>query len=135
WSDWDIALWNTFSPNGRNDYVGHETPALKEIMVRHRKEPDLKKRNEISKEWQKAIAKEMVIIPFPGLATTFGLQWPWYGNGGYFETAGGGVAPQETRVLEWYDKSKDTRTGQEPRKVQKRGRRLLHGLSGSCWAP
>jgi len=110
WSDWDIALWNTFSPSGRNDYVGHDTPHLKEIMTRHRRELDGKKRNEIAKEWQKAIAKEMVIVPFPGQATTFGLYWPWYGNGGYFQTAGGGVAPQETRTLEWYDKSKDTRS-------------------------
>jgi ABC-type transport system substrate-binding protein len=109
WSDWDIALWNTFTPAGRNDYVGHDTPALKEIMVRHRRELDSKKRVEIAKEWQRAMAKEMVIVPFPGQATTFRLQWPWYGNGGYYEVAGGGVTEQELRIDEWYDKSKDTR--------------------------
>lgn len=110
WSDWDIALWNTFSPSGRNDYVGHDTPHLKEIMLRHRRELDPKKRIEIAKEWQKAVAKEMVIVPFPGAATSFGLEWPWYGNGGYFEGAGGGVTPQEVLIDAWYDKSKDTRS-------------------------
>lgn len=109
WSDWDIALWNTFSPSGRNDYVGHDTPHLKEIMVRHRQELDPKKRIEIAHEWQRAVAKEMVIVPFPGNSTTFGLAWPWIRNIGYFQTAGGSTAAQETWIHYWYDKSKDSR--------------------------
>jgi ABC-type transport system substrate-binding protein len=109
WVDWEIPMWNTFSPGGRNDYVGHDTPHLREIMVRYREELDEKKRVEIAKEWQIAMAKEMVIVPFPGQATGFGLAHPWYGNVGYHEVAGGGVAPQETLIHAWYDKSKDTR--------------------------
>jgi peptide/nickel transport system substrate-binding protein len=109
WVDWEIPLWNTFSPGGRNDYVGHETPHLQEIMVRYRNELDPEARVEIAKEWQIAIAEEMVLVPFPGQATGFGFAYPWFGNAGYFETAGGGVAPQETLIHAWYDQSKDNR--------------------------
>jgi ABC-type transport system substrate-binding protein len=109
WVDWEIPMWNTFSPGGRNDYVGHETPHLKEIMLRYRNELDEKKRIEIAHEWQIAMAKEMVIVPFPGQATGFGFAYPWFGNAGYHDVAGGGVAPQETMIHIWYDKSKDTR--------------------------
>ena len=107
WSDWDTAMFNTFTPSGRNDYVGHDTPELKDLMTKYRRELDVKKRNEIAKDWQKAMAKEMVIIPFPGAATRFDLQWPWYGNGGYFQTAGGGVVQQEVLIDQYYDKAKD----------------------------
>jgi len=110
WVDWEIPMFNTFTPGGRNDYVGHDTPHLKEIMLRYRNELDEKKRVEIAKEWQIAMAKEMLLVPFPGQATAFGLAQPWFGNIGYFETAGGGVAPQETYIHYWYDKSKDKRT-------------------------
>jgi peptide/nickel transport system substrate-binding protein len=110
WVDWEIPMWNTFSPGGRNDYVGHETPHLKEIMLRYRNELDEKKRIDIAKEWQIAMAKEMVLVPFPGQATGFGFAYPWFGNAGYFDVAGGGVAPQETLIHAWYDKSKDTRS-------------------------
>lgn len=110
WSDWDIALWNTFTPSGRNDYVGHDTPALKEIMTRHRRELDTKKRIAIAQEWQRAVAQEMVIVPAPGLATSFQMTWPWVGNGGWYEVAGGGVAAQETLTQLWYNKAKDTRS-------------------------
>jgi len=109
WSDWDIALWNTFTPTGRNDYVGHDTPSLKEIMVRHRRELDPKKRITIAHEWQRAVAQEMVIVPAPGLATSFRMTWPWVGNGGWYEAAGGGVESNETTINLWYDKAKDTR--------------------------
>ena len=109
WADWDLALWNTFTPSGRNDYVGHDTPELKQIMVRHRQELDPKKKIEIGKEWQKKMADYMVVVPFPGAATTFNLNWSWLGNAGWYETAGGGVASQETTIHLWYDKSKDTR--------------------------
>jgi peptide/nickel transport system substrate-binding protein len=109
WVDWEIPMWNTFSPGGRNDYVGHETPHLKEIMLRYRNELDDGKRVQIAKEWQIAMAKEMLLVPFPGQATGFGFAYPWFGNAGYHDVAGGGVAPQETLIHAWYDKSKDTR--------------------------
>jgi hypothetical protein len=109
WSDWDIALWNTFTPTGRNDYVGHDTPSLKEIMVRHRRELDPKKRIAIAYEWQRAVAQEMVIVPAPGLATSFRMTWPWVGNGGWYEVAGGGVESNETTIHLWYNKARDTR--------------------------
>jgi dipeptide transport system substrate-binding protein len=110
WSDWDVALWNTFTPSGRNDYVGHDTPALKEIMTRHRRELDPKKRITIAHEWQRAVAQEMVIVPAPGLATQFRMTWPWVGNGGFYEVAGGGVESNEVYPNLWYDKAKDTRS-------------------------
>ena len=110
WVDWDLPLWNTFSPSGRNDYVGHDTPNLKELMVKHRQELDPKKRLSIAHEWQREVAKEMVIIPFPGNATSFSLGWPWLGNWGWHQVAGGGTAQQEVLVNWFYDKSKDTRT-------------------------
>jgi ABC-type transport system substrate-binding protein len=109
WVDWDLPLWNTFSPSGRNDYVGHDTPALKELMVKHRQELDPKKRVVIAEDWQRAVAKEMVIVPFPGNATSFSLAWPWLSNWGWYVVAGGGTAQQETVPNWWYDKSKDTR--------------------------
>jgi ABC-type transport system substrate-binding protein len=109
WVDWDLPLWNTFSPSGRNDYVGHDTPGLKELMVKHRQELDPKKRLAISNDWQREVAKEMVIVPFPGNATSFTLAWPWLGNRGWNVVAGGGTAQQEVWTNYWYDKSKDTR--------------------------
>ena len=108
WSDWDTALFNTFTPSGGNDYVGHDTPELKALMLKYRGELDAKKRNEIAKDWQKESAKHMVIVPFPGQATRFDLQWPWFGNGGYFQTAGGGVFQQEVLIDAYYDKAKQT---------------------------
>ena len=110
WVDWDLPLWNTFSPSGRNDYVGHDTPNLKELMVKHRQELDPKKRIAISNEWQREVAKEMVLVPFPGLSTTFTLAWPWLGNRGWYVTAGGGTNGQENWIHYWYDKAKDTRS-------------------------
>ena len=109
WVDWEIPMFNTFTPGGRNDYVGHDTPAIKEIMLRYRNELDEEKRIAIAKEWQTAMAKEMLLVPFPGQATAFGLSYPWFGNVGYHDVAGGGVAPQETYIHYWYDKSKDNR--------------------------
>ncbi|HXG35971.1 MAG TPA: ABC transporter substrate-binding protein, partial [Dehalococcoidia bacterium] len=111
WSDWDLAMWNTFTPSGRNDYVAHDTPELKELMVAHRRELDPKKRLDIVHEWQRQMAKHMVVMPFPGAATAFGLAWPWMGNRGWFQPAGGGVPEQETLIHIWYDKEKDTSTG------------------------
>ena len=43
-------MFNTFTPSGRNDYVGHDTPELKDIMTKYRRELDVKKRNEYAKE-------------------------------------------------------------------------------------
>lgn len=74
------------------------------------RELNSKKRIQIAHEWQRAVAKEMVLVPFPGLATRFSLSWPWYGNVGFFEVAGGGVFAQEVLPDIWYDKSKDTRS-------------------------
>jgi hypothetical protein len=79
-------------------------------MVKHRQELDPKKRIQISNDWQREVAKEMVIVPFPGNATSFSLAWPWLQNCGWYVVAGGGTAQQETMTNWWYDKSKDTRT-------------------------
>lgn len=109
WPHWDIALWNTFTPSGGNDYVAYDIPELKNLMVKHRQEADPRKQIEIAHEWQRAIAYHMPIVPSAGIATTFSLAWPWLGNAGWHYVTGGGVAAQETVIHLWYDKSKDTR--------------------------
>jgi peptide/nickel transport system substrate-binding protein len=109
WADWDLGMWNAYTPSGGNDVVGHDTPELKEIMVRHRRELDAKKRIEISNEWQRKIPEFMPVVPFPGDTTRFILHWPWLANVGWFDAAGGGVPSNETFIHYWYDKSKDTR--------------------------
>jgi ABC-type transport system substrate-binding protein len=110
YSDWDLAMWNLFSPSGRNDIVAHHTPELQEIMVKHRRELDLKKRIPLAHEWQRRIAYHMPVVPFPGAGTTFNLHWPWLENYSWLDVAPGGVLAQEVLPYYWYNPEKDTRS-------------------------
>jgi ABC-type transport system substrate-binding protein len=110
WADWDVAMWNTWSPGGRNDIAGHHTPELQELMIQHRQEFDEKKRTSIVHEWQKRMAYHMITIPKVGQATTYRTSWPWLEGYAWYEAAGGGTSYQETYPLWWSNKSKDTRS-------------------------
>lgn len=109
WPDWDVAMWNTFTPSGRNDYVGHDFPTVKEIMVRHRAELDPEKRTEIVHEWQREMARVMPLVPFPGFGTSFTLNWPRLQNMGVYAAWGGGITVSEVAPHLWYDDSKEVR--------------------------
>ena len=58
-------------------------------------------------EWQKELAVQQWVTPHPGIATTFALQQPWLGNGGYYQSWTGGGRVAEADIHLWYDKSKD----------------------------
>jgi ABC-type transport system substrate-binding protein len=110
YSDLDVCIWNIYSPSGRNDIVNHHTPELQDLMIKHRRELDVKKRTAIAHDWQKAIAKHMPVVPFPGSGTLFNLHWPWLENYGWLDPAPGGVTAQEIYPYYWYNKAKDSRT-------------------------
>jgi ABC-type transport system substrate-binding protein len=109
WPDWDLALWSGYTPGSRNDWVRVELPVIYDLMVQHRRESDDKKKYSLMETWQKELAKEMWVIPHPGIASTFALQQPWLGNGGYFNSWTGGGAAAERNIHLWYDKAKDKR--------------------------
>jgi ABC-type transport system substrate-binding protein len=111
WPDLDIALWALYSPGGRNDYVGKPVPKAHDLLIKHRREFDLKKRADIAREWQKEMAAFMPAIPYPGDGMAFVLNWPWLANFGAVRAWGGTSSPYaESYPYYWYDKSKDTRS-------------------------
>jgi ABC-type transport system substrate-binding protein len=110
-NDIDIGIWGWYAPGARNDgiYAWDRVPGLENVMKRHRRESDVKKRQTITQELQKLLAKEMPSFPFPGLATTFNLYWPFMGNAGWYRYPGSNNAAHQATLLHtWYDKSKAT---------------------------
>jgi ABC-type transport system substrate-binding protein len=108
WPDWDMALWSGYTPGSRNDWVRVELPnGVHDLMVQHRRESDANKKKSLMEQWQKQLAKDMWVVPHPGLASAFALQQPWLGNGGYYQAWTGGGTAAEGLIHAWYDKSKD----------------------------
>jgi ABC-type transport system substrate-binding protein len=111
WPDWDLALWSGYTPGSRNDWVRVELPnGVHELMVQHRRESDPNKKKALMETWQKQLAKDLWVVPHPGLASAFVLEQPWVGNGGYFQAWTGAGTAAEVFPHLWYDKSQDKRS-------------------------
>jgi ABC-type transport system substrate-binding protein len=67
---------------------------------------DEERRTELIKEWQRYMADQMLIVPYPGQSRSFTVVWPWVGNFGYFRGYHAYTLPSETLIHWWYDKSK-----------------------------
>ena len=50
----------------------------------------------------------MIMIPYPGQASTFTLVWPWVGNYGVFRPWDAESQWQNIETTRWFDKSKYT---------------------------
>jgi ABC-type transport system substrate-binding protein len=109
WPDFDMLIWSLFSPKGRNDMVGPKpNQKIQDIMVKHRRELDDKKRTSLAHDWQRAMVEDMPAVPYPGEATSFNLTWPWLANATTYQGWTTHAASAETWVHWWYDKAKDT---------------------------
>ena len=108
--DWDLMMASNYYPNGKTDMVGKPLPKIHDIQLAYRRELDEKKRIALAQDWQREMALYMPSVPFPGLATSFTLTWPWLGNAGVYHTWSQPAASAETLTQLWYDKSKDTRS-------------------------
>ena len=110
--DMDLALWGRWAPGSGDDFIYDwaNVPGLEDIMKRHRRELDDKKRVAINHEFQKEMAKQMPVVLFPGQATAFNFHWPWLGNGALYQAWQITSHPAEATIHNWYDKSKDTRS-------------------------
>jgi ABC-type transport system substrate-binding protein len=107
--DFGLYIWNAWMPSGRNAVSPKPVSAkLDELARKHRAEFDEHKRRSIEEEWQKDLAIEMPTIPWPGVATTFSLTQPWFGNGGKVKYWGW-PRHEGDAFLHWYDAAKDTR--------------------------
>jgi ABC-type transport system substrate-binding protein len=117
--DMDAQLWGFYAPGARSDgiYSWDRVPGLEDLMKRHRREADDKKRVAITQEIQRFLAKNQPAIMYPGIATSFNMYWPWMGNAGVYRHLGSTgpgaplAVPQDTLIHAWYDKSKDKRSG------------------------
>ncbi|HEY8491746.1 MAG TPA: ABC transporter substrate-binding protein [Dehalococcoidia bacterium] len=69
---------------------------------------DEERRIELVKEWQRYMAEQMLIVPYPGQSQGFSVNWPWVGNIGYYRAYHAYTAPSETLIYWWYDQSKHT---------------------------
>jgi ABC-type transport system substrate-binding protein len=108
--EFGLYIWNAWMPSGRNAVRNVPiSPRLDDLARKHRAEFDDKKRNEIEVEWQKEMATVMPTVPWPGIATSFTLTQPWFGNGGQVKTWGWPTQYEANTYYNWYDKSKDTR--------------------------
>jgi ABC-type transport system substrate-binding protein len=109
-AEWDLMMQSNYYPSGKTDMVGTPLPKIHDIMLKYRRELDEKKRVMLAQDWQKEMAVYMPSIPFPGLASTFQLYWPWVGNAGVYQTWSAPAASAETLTQLWYDKAKDSRS-------------------------
>jgi ABC-type transport system substrate-binding protein len=108
--EFGLYIWNAWMPSGRNAVRNVPiSPRLDDLARKHRAEFDDKKRNEIEVEWQKEMATVMPTVAWPGIATSFTLTQPWFGNGGQVKTWGWPTQYEANTYYNWYDKSKDTR--------------------------
>jgi ABC-type transport system substrate-binding protein len=110
--DMDMFIHAIYMPGGRNDYVTtkENTGAAFDLAIKHQQELDLKKRNELSHQWQIAMAQAMPTIPVQGNNewTQFTLNWPKLGNYGSTVIASTDAVFNTLYENYWYDKSKDT---------------------------
>ena len=67
---------------------------------------DEERRIELVREWQRYMAEQMLIVPYPGQSQGFSVNWPWVGNIGYYRAYHAYTAPTETLIYWWYNKSK-----------------------------
>jgi ABC-type transport system substrate-binding protein len=105
-----LYLNSSWTPNGRNPFIGKPLPGnLVDLMSRHQKEQDEKKRQPLIHEWQRQMAPYMAAIPFPGLATSFQLTHPWFANYGVYKGWNQFANPADIYIHFWYDRAKDTR--------------------------
>jgi ABC-type transport system substrate-binding protein len=109
--DMDMFIHAIYMPGGRNDYVTTKEnlgPAF-DLAVKHQQELDVKKRSELTHQWQIAIAEKMPTIPVQGNNewTQFTLNWPKLGNYGSTVVASSDAVYNTLYENYWYDKSKD----------------------------
>ena len=107
----DVDLWlDTRVRYGAGPYVPYTEPLpiIDDLCKAQKTEFDDKKRKDILLEIQKQMAVQMVSIPWPGLAESLGMSWPWLGNYGYVLPQNGGFPATEAYVHYWYDQSKKT---------------------------
>lgn len=110
--DMDMFIQAIYMPGGRNDYVTNKEnlgPAF-DLAVKHQGELDVHKRQDLTHQWQMAIAEKMPTIPVQGNNewTQFTLNWPKLGNYGSAVVASSDAVYNTLFENYWYDKSKDT---------------------------
>ena len=110
--DMDMFIHAIYMPGGRNDYVTtkENLGAAFDIALKHQQELDVKKRYELTHQWQTAIAEKMPTIPVQGNNewTQFTLNWPKLGNYGSTVIASTDAVFNTLYENYWYDKSRDT---------------------------
>jgi peptide/nickel transport system substrate-binding protein len=111
--NWDAALSQLWRKTGRNSMAPPDGfgGKIDDLMARHGRELDIKKRQAIAWEWAEEMARVMPAIPWSGAGPGFTLNWPWVGNAGvHAYVSGTGLSGAGVgSMYYWYDKSKDTR--------------------------
>jgi ABC-type transport system substrate-binding protein len=107
--NWDAALSQLWRKTGRNTMAppGGFGGKLDDLMAKHGRELDAKKRQQIAWDWADEMARVMPAVPWSGAGPTFFLNWPWLRNASIHAYVSGTGVPT---MKYWYDKSKDTRT-------------------------
>jgi ABC-type transport system substrate-binding protein len=107
--DEGLYLFSSWTPGGRNPLVGKQLPPqIHDLMVRHRREQDAKKRQALIHDWQRQMASHMPAAPFPGFATVFQLSQPWFANYGVYKGWNNSANPADINIHYWYDRAKQT---------------------------
>ena len=79
---------------------------MEKLIEDQRREFDPNRRADLIKEYQRYAATKMYGTPVSGQALGFGLNWPWVGNAGVYNSWAADTGWQETAIYTWYDKSK-----------------------------
>ncbi len=104
-----LAYYHSKGAREKTAFMGQDGDAQSDALIeKQNQELDNDKRVGILKDWQRYMATQMDIIPFPGYAPPFVLVWPWIGNYGWYRNYGSYTEPQDIYPFWWFDKSKYT---------------------------
>ncbi len=104
-----MAYFHSSGGREKSTFMGKNPDTKSDQMLEaQRKEADPAKRAQIIQDWQKYAATWMPQILFPGLANSFSLTWPWYGNAGVWRAWDSESDVSVTAPHVWFDKSKYT---------------------------
>ncbi len=102
-----FAYFHSTGGREKSTFMGKNPDTKSDQMIdAQRKETDPAKRTQIIHDWQKYAATWMPQILWPGVASSFGLTWPWYSNSGVFRAWDAESDNVQTHL--WFDKSKYT---------------------------
>jgi peptide/nickel transport system substrate-binding protein len=109
--DYDWVMFNSFYKNSANFYSKVEDPKITQYIVDQRRATDVKKREDILKDFQRYAARTMPMVPMPGEWKAYSLAQPWIGNFGYYlpwlaPSLGGASPSQTSNTYYWNDETK-----------------------------